>query len=1017
VWSIDLRAASLVLLFFFGFAAPLLAQPSQASSLRAEGSVQNGRKSMWSSVDFPWPAEALCQAAGILVPIERTRLVLEIARLSYSTPETKDQRVDRVRTRVQSLLLLARTGAASSPVRVPLPLPAEVWLETVFGGGLPAADLGRGILADSRAALLYHGLFALDDETLEYLADTKNGTLIVCLANARVFSKFGRSLRIRDGRVDVPGGPPAVALWEELLGAPVTDPRGFAARLFSRDRGWLAYFYDVLAHLDPPHLAFTLGLSAPDPDARPARFKALYAATARADPSWVPSDRPFAPPTHDLSLLLNEVRLTADNRFAPPSSRLFCKAAFTGEPLTTNDDGTLRLPAPQDEVDAAFLVEQVVAQTPGIRQERFETILFGQRLLANGFQSDPLDATALGRIRRHEELDAVLKAMQGVSRFRALVLTLERAGVRSPLTVAAAVRAAEAISAIKSTEHRALATVQFQAAVALVDRLEARHALSPSTASNAIRSLADATLAALKSEPPTGYNGAVGAWFTSSLLPWLPRSVRPGLDPDSPEDVLLNALAGPSGPAGGALDSVRVPWEGGTYRIDLGAAELSRLRRAYRALGGGGLDLALDLSRLATGVISDRGALQRAAEHALPLVDRWQPAGAAGVAPRKAQDVRRAASQLRDRLAGPGNEPLADVRGRMGPYADAVMADTLASLVYALSLGEPDSVLVSSELVARHRFNYAAPTSMERERETWSVPTEVRGGGQPWSFVGSLLAFDVPLASLALRRMSIEALPRAPTINKYDAHALMHTVTLLDAYAMTDRDQQAIVEAIGRGLGRVGELTHAANGANALGLATAAGLSEWRANGLRWALREEPAAVLSWFSLTELMWLGDPGLPPEALDAWGVSIYDLTGMLGCRFPRPAPWEDLAGRLFGGLVATRIPDLGLRLAQWLSGLHLPAALLPALMTRAMQDLLDQAQPSDPYDWTAIVRAAANMTRARFEDYVSTLTTEGPLMPLPPSSPLPAFPSTSAPGSSPPPAWRRVRPRCCRCGTTV
>ena len=940
---------------------------------------------MWSSIDFPWPAEALCQAAGILVPIERTRLVLEIARLSYSTPETKDQRVDRVRTRVQSLLLLARTGAASSPVRVPLPLPAEVWVETVFGGGLPATDLGRAILADSRAALLYHGLFALNDETLEYLADTKNGTLIVCLANARVFSKFGRSFRIRDGRVDVPGGPPAVALWEELLGAPVTDPRGFAARLFSRDRGWLAYFYDVLAHLDPPHLAFTLGLSAPDPDARPARFKALYAATARADPSWVPSDRPFALPTYDVGLLLNEVRLTADNRFAPPSSQRFCEAAFTGEPLTTQDEGTSSLPAPQDEIDAAFLAEQVVAQSSraGMRQERFETILFGQRLFAGGFQSDPLDATANGRIRRPEELDSALKAMQGVRRFRALVLTLERAGVRSPLTYAAAVRAAEAISAIRGTEHRALATVQFQAAVALVDRLVSRHALAPSTASNAIRSLADATLAALKNGSSPAYNGAVGAWVISSLLPSLPRSVRPGLDPDSAEDVLLNALAGPSGPPGGALDSVRVPWEGGTYRIDLGAAELSRLRRAYRALGGGGLDLGLDLSRLATGVISDRAALQRAAEHALPLVDRWQPAGAAGVAPRKAQDVRRATSQLRDRIAGPGNDPLADVRGRMGPYADAVMADTLASLVYALSVGDPDSAIVPRDLVARHDLNYNA-ISLSASLGAWSVPAEVRGGGKPWSFVGSLLAFDVPLASLALRRMSIEALPRAPTINKYDAHALMHTVTLLDAYAMTDRDQQAIADAIGRGLGRVSELTRAANGANALALATAAGLSEWRANGLRWALAEEPAAVPGWFSLTELMWLGDPGLPPEALDAWGVSIYDLTGMLACRFPRPAPWEDLGGRLFGGLIATRIPDLSLRLAQWLNGLHLPAALLPSLMTRAMQDLLDQAQPSDPYDWTALVRAAANMTRTRFEDYVSTLTTEGPLVPLPPGS---------------------------------
>jgi hypothetical protein len=218
-----------------------------------------------------------------------------------------------------------------------------------------------------------------------------------------------------------------------------------------------------------------------------------------------------------------------------------------------------------------------------------------------------------------------------------------------------------------------------------------------------------------------------------------------------------------------------------------------------------------------------------------------------------------------------------------------------------------------------------------------------------------------------------------PTMAAQDGEAFAQTVAFADPYVLADRDRDAIAGALARGRQRVADLQASRTPETVDAIAREAPLSEWRAQGLKWALAEDAEAVPGLFSRAELLRLGtgDGTAPP--LDGWGMSVYPVSGLLGVRFPDGRAWDEFAARLSVGLLATRIPDLTLKVTEWLAEKKLPAALLPALLALATQDLLDEARPSDGRDWFAIVRAPDRMTRERFEDYVSALTTEGPLVP--------------------------------------
>jgi hypothetical protein len=450
--------------------------------------------------------------------------------------------------------------------------------------------------------------------------------------------------------------------------------------------------------------------------------------------------------------------------------------------------------------------------------------------------------------------------------------------------------------------------VQFQASLALLDRMSMNRGLSTDAVATAVRSLLDL-------EPGAeGYESRIARWLRDDLAAALPD---PGADvPDSLEAGILAAMSG-SHSSGGDAPIVRI--EGHEYRADLAAGELRRLRRIRER--------------------QDSVPLDEAAERVL--------------APQ-----------------GTGH--------RARATSDRLLADTLASVVYAAYLGDPDGPAMSGgNVAARHDLGLTADLP-GRPAAVWQIAVEEFGGRAGWRLKGSLLGLDAALSRLALRRLDDGTMPVEPRLSRSDREAASETVAMLNGRAMTDAARNEIAAALARGRARLASVT--ADRDEIDRLARDAGLSEWRRESLAWAVVHEPERVPRLLTRLELFWLGAPR-PSEAapLDPWGAALLPLTGCLCLGMPHPRPWEELAGRPASGVMAVRAVDVSLLVAETLHDLDLPAALAQGLVAYAMQDVLDRAQPAFLDDWFAISEVTTAITRERLEDYIAALAAAGPLVP--------------------------------------
>src|SRR6185295_14234551 len=198
------------------------------------------------------------------------------------------------------------------------------------------------------------------------------------------------------------------------------------------DEGRLAYLYDTIAEMDAPRAAFALGLWIKDPAARTKRFKALVMVNRTSFPQWQPAKLPFTRPLYDVGSMLARVQANADGSPAFPAVRSWWIWAFENGELppgaafaeSVPDDGL---------VDAAWLAETIAAGDTRSRGERLDQFAFGQRAFGDA------DRSALG---------SILIAIRAFPRYRMLMLTLERMGVRRAAVYATAARRAQQLSPI-----------------------------------------------------------------------------------------------------------------------------------------------------------------------------------------------------------------------------------------------------------------------------------------------------------------------------------------------------------------------------------------------------------------------------------------------------------------------------------------------------------------------------------------------------------------------------------------
>ncbi len=844
--------------------------------LLSYGAVGARQPAVRMGVPLPAPDSAIAHALDIPV-VDRSRFVLDVVRVIFSTSPNEGE--TQLRANLQQLL--ATSTAAGEAV--PLPLDAAVWRETLLPQQVPDAQIINAILSQRATALLYYGLAGLNDETLAWLG-SEHETLRHLLRHAGAFAAFGPSLRIQAGKVAVPGGAEAEPMWQAIVGADPAKPVAFVRRLYSDDSGALAWFYDTLSGLDEARLRFATSALLPAA-ARIDRVRALLDVFERAAAVWTPEKQPFTRRPLDPALTLAAIEVDTSGTLVGPNQigiweRIFSDDSAGRPALQTRDT---RNPNPA-VADAAWLLARIHGVPGDVGRRRLDEFLFAQRLFPTAASFDPTATSAI----------------RAVGPYPSLMITLERAGVTSAATLAAAAARAEALSDISDDQMRTAAILTFQATLGVLDRVVRSGGLSKADAEALLSQLVQIDHAG------RGYGARVAAWMQKEFLPRLPEVNSESLD--ALEDTLLAAMAGAHPTAG--PDRV-VEWEGRRYHVNAGRAEELRLHRIRQRQGGASLLAALQAAQ----------------------------------------------------------QPQKNGNG------DKVFNDTLTSILYAAYLGDPQGPAMSAGNVAlRHELGASGLAVM---RSAWRLPTESHTA-KGWRVTGSLLGLDIGLARLSLRRLDSTTMPPEPHMVIAERQTASTTVALLNPVAMSDAARDEIAAALARGRARLEALDASEEDIDSA--ARDAGLSAWRREALRWTMAHESEKRMSQLSLVELMWLGRPRQAATIrLDAWGAAALPFTGCGCLAMPRAQAWEFFSGRPSSGLLATRGADVSVMVADTLASLELPAQIAPGVIAFAMQEVLDQAWPAHPDDWSGFSRAATSISRDALVDFIAAQTAGGALLP--------------------------------------
>lgn len=858
---------------------------------------------------------------------------------------------------------------------VQLPLSADFWIGLLLRdvGGASAAAVEAGelpvslfarVAAGPDAAALYLGLSALDAPTLAYLADSPRTLTALYSDRERLeaFRRYGRSLRVREGRVALPGGDEAASRWESVVGESSADPARFLPRLAGRDRGQLAYFYDAVARLPAAGQRFALSLWDEETEDATERFRALWD-VFRDLPLHgdVPPD--VAASSLDPVGALRAVRVRESGEPMGPAFRSLWREVLREDALPEDADEAAAGFGSGPVVDAEALLAALLPAEFEVGRVRLDAFLFAQRVFGT---AEP------------ERNGALFTALRGFARYPMLMLTLERMGITAPETYAAMARAAGALSNVRSPLAARASLSQFQGAVTLLERLGRVGALGIDDIEEQLGALAEAPLDRYQS-----YQGEIAGWLHDRLLPALALGGRPA--GSTIESALLEVLAGLPRP-----DESRprrtLEWEGLLYEVDRPAMVADWFRLARDEQGGPDLDRVLALShdllpRVRAAETLDE--FQSVADELVPAVTGLEE-GAAGGDAEDGGPLGEAVESLVERVRRidrPGRmRDVPDVAVELGHVVDFALGAVLRGIAYAVGIGEPaGSTLGRAYLPDRHDFGLRAGRREARIRAPWSVPSE--RGGSRYRIHGSLLSLDTALARFHLPRVSNTIPPEEPLFPDLAEDSLIRSLAYLNPYTLTDDELGNAAAAIRRGRDRF--LRAARDGQPLSELAAELRLGPHRSLDLRWAIAREPEALSDFPTLGELYWLGAEEVADSDIGGgargWGAPSTVVDGCLCLRIADPAPFEHFAGRAESGVLASRFLDLQLRPIEVFAERGVPAALLKDVLPLLLRDFLDGARPAHADDWLHLARYVRDMPATRIEDYVSSLVGRGPLYP--------------------------------------
>lgn len=549
------------------------------------------------------------------------------------------------------------------------------------------------------------------------------------------------------------------------------------------------------------------------------------------------------------------------------------------------------------------------------------------------------------------------------------MLALERIGLADPGVFSRAAHAAQLVGALDRS-RQVVALKQLQGSLALIDRLRQSHAIS--------REAAQSVAAALV-RVPVGQRGYAGG-----LLSWLSDVVAPALRLESiSERGLIDHAVG----TGNAANGRRVKWEGESYSVDLSRAEVERVLRMREQQGGPSIEDALKLAHIAKslGGATTLEDARKLSEELSAVAKTLAPPDVAkaelpeGVEPFDARPELEEAARNLSGLRQPRDlDRVAASAQRVLEIADWAAGEALASIAFAFELRDSKAAVLPKNLGVRHDFGLGETDETLRRRLTWSDSFVDVLPGQPWRTRGSILALDIALGHLGLRRTATTADP-SRVLGDNERSTFTRSFGAMNAFELSDDAQSALAAAARRGRARVASL--ATSPSEFVKLADELQMDGWRRRAVQWALINDRAAVGGYFTMTEYVRLGRPPIGPE-LDAWGMIDADCYCL---RLPARSEFWAATGREQRGIVAAQVADLNLQVAVALDSLGLPASLTKAVLATVLQDYLDTVRPTDANDWPTLVRAAQSVTQEKIEDYIAALAVNGPLYLSEPGAP--------------------------------
>jgi hypothetical protein len=776
---------------------------------------------------------------------------------------------------------------------------------------------------------------------MKRLAD-KYGTLL---------GLYSSCLQIAGGRVQVPGGEAAAAVWAALTKAQPADPRRFLRELLDKDDGKLLRFYFLLSQLDFRRQRFFTASQA-----RTAAFYEVFRDSSQVEHKI---GRTFG--AASIEDLFREIPIDSDGRLEfPGGPEVWMLAKGKSGSVATTErrlKNLSRVTTPELEDEILLRLIRNSYRQSAVQYGEWQNLLAVVRV--EQARGDPLDeASAL-------LLAEKFSSAEGLYGYFTCLRGLEAANYREIFSFAEKARGLE-------WKRANLAAGLFQSMLYLFAAAEDSGRLDP------------ARSAALLLGYSKAMNQAVlpGEWAKASLdalAAYMPAvGAAPGTaslreilvtDPDRPVALPGGKTVNPGETSRRSYDRIlelqKVP------RLD----ELLKLHTALGALASG----KGDPRAVAATIIEISGAFQEveSPHSSKDTTDVREMLKTSDPARFAAANTRLHKEAIRKKLSK-------DLPKFAAEYWDLLTFRTVVALagqIYAAHFRADDLLMAQDPLFLR-KHQFALPGTQHDYFAAGDLHISSEGAG---SHVTGGFDGLAPVAGAA----AAAGLRNVDANSAFVAAALLGSIRTADWTRVTQKTLRATAVQI-----------HAAQdwlvlAASDDGLRVAVGNATYgllslnrRARLLLALARRDWASVWPSLSLTDLFFLAarlreagvrQPEQSPAIAEylAYAAAIPEGAGVLGPalvhlrRYSTPAlvelaPYEDSATVIFPDYLAERVAEFKLYLACLFADEALPAGALSAVAEAAARDVLSDIQMTNVRDWQAVLSAYSDFDAARLRD---------------------------------------------------